>query len=195
LIPKKTRALVYRHFFLEGVMCAKDAPNAPHHHELKSIPNLHVMKLLQSLASRGYANKRFSWRWYYYFLTNEGVAYLREFLGALPENVTPKTHVKHASRPQTARPGESAGGERGRFGDRGDRGDRGERGERFGGRGGGRGGDERSEFRRGPPREGGRGFGGGFNKEGGAPGGDAQPQFRSGSAGRGFGRGRGGPPQ
>jgi len=189
LIPKKTRNLVYKHLFTEGVMCAKDAPNAPHHHELKSIPNLHVMKLLQSLASRGFCNKRFSWRWYYYFLTNEGVTYLREYLGALPEHVTPKTHVKSASRPQTARPGFEGGDRegRGRFGDRADRGDR---SERFGGRGGDRprreGGDDRSEFRRGPPREGGRGFGGA--KEGGAPGGDAQPTFRG-------GRGRGAAPQ
>jgi len=192
LIPKKTRALVYRHLFTEGVMCAKDAATAPHHHELKNIPNLHVMKLLQSLASRGLCKVRYSWRWYYYFLSDEGVAYLREFLGSLPENVTPKTHVKQQSRPMTGGRQFGEGEGRGRF-------ERREGGDRFGGRGGERrGGDDRSEFRRGPPREGGRGFGGDRpqfgGKEGGAPGADAQPQFRG--AGRGgFGRGRGAPGQ
>jgi small subunit ribosomal protein S10e len=188
LIPKKTRNTVYRHLFAEGVMCAKDDANAPHHHELKSIPNLHVMKLLQSLASRGLCTVRYNWRWYYYILTNEGVAYLREYLGTLPENVTPKTHVKQAGRPQTgARPE----GERGRFGDR-ERGERREGGGRFERREGGD--RDRNEFRRGPPREGGRGFSGGFaGKEGGAPGGDAQPQFRSAAGRGGFGRGRGAP--
>jgi len=174
LIPRKTKNLVYRHLFQEGVMCCKDDANAPHHHELKSIPNLHVMKLLQSLASRTLVNRRYNWRWNYYFLTDSGVAYLREYLGSIPENVAPKTHVKQAGRPQSSRPE----GER-RFGGDRERGDRG----RFGGD------RERSEFRRGPPREGGRGF---APKEGGAPGGDAQPQFR-GSAGRGFGRGRAAP--
>lgn len=85
------------------MITVKDDANAPKHNELE-VPNLHVMKLCQSLCSRGYLKKRYSWQWFYYFLTNEGIAYLREYLGNLPEEVIPKTHVKTASRPPTSRP-------------------------------------------------------------------------------------------
>ena len=44
------------------------------------IPNLHVMMVLRSLCSRGYVTEKFNWQWYYYFLTNEGIDYLREVL-------------------------------------------------------------------------------------------------------------------
>mmetsp|Transcript_96475 Transcript_96475/g.133739 ORF Transcript_96475/g.133739 Transcript_96475/m.133739 type:complete len:181 (-) Transcript_96475:73-615(-) len=178
LIPKKNRIAIYKHLYTEGVMCAKDAKNAPKHHEL-DLPNLHVMKLMESLTSRDLVKKQYSWRWYYWYLTNEGVIYLREYLGTLPENVVPKTHVKQAARPQAPRPGG--------FGDRPDRGFGGGRG-RFegGGRGGGFGRDGREGYRSGP-REGGFGRG----KEGGAPA-DARPEFRGqgGFGGRG-GAGRG----
>jgi small subunit ribosomal protein S10e len=42
------------------------------------------------LASRGYAKEQFSWRHYYYYLTDEGIAYLREYLG-LTEDIIPST--------------------------------------------------------------------------------------------------------
>ena len=35
------------------------------------VPNLHVVKLMQSLVSRGYVKEKFSWQWFYYSLTNE----------------------------------------------------------------------------------------------------------------------------
>ena len=44
----------------------------------------------QSLASRGYAKEQFSWRHYYFYLTDEGIAYLREYLG-FGEEVIPAT--------------------------------------------------------------------------------------------------------
>ena len=44
------------------------------------IPNLHVMMVLRSLCSRGYVTEKFNWQWYHYFLTNEGIDYLREVL-------------------------------------------------------------------------------------------------------------------
>lgn len=59
-------------------MVAKKDFNAPKHEEL-DVPNLEVIKALQSLTSKGYVKTQFSWQWYYYVLTPEGVEYLREW--------------------------------------------------------------------------------------------------------------------
>ena len=67
-------------FILEGVLVAKKDFNAPKHEEL-DVPNLQVIKALQSLTSSGYVKTQFSWQWYYYVLTPEGVEYLREWYG------------------------------------------------------------------------------------------------------------------
>ena len=64
-------------FYLEGVMVARKDYNAPKHEDL-SVPNLEVIKALQSLTSRGYVKTQFSWQYYYYTLTPEGLEYLRE---------------------------------------------------------------------------------------------------------------------
>ena len=37
------------------------------------VSNLEVVKVLQSLTSQGYAKTQFSWQWYHYVLTPEGV--------------------------------------------------------------------------------------------------------------------------
>jgi Plectin/S10 domain len=37
------------------------------------LPNLEVIKAIQSLTSKGLAKTQFSWQWYYYVLTPEGV--------------------------------------------------------------------------------------------------------------------------
>ncbi|KAG8630293.1 hypothetical protein KVT40_001912 [Elsinoe batatas] len=123
-----------------------------------------VVKAAQSLTSRGYLKTQFSWQWYYYTLTPEGLDYLREWLH-LPAEIVPQTHIKQ-QRSHAPPRGMMGGDERerrpgGRGGPRGDRGDRG-------------------EYRRRDQGEGG--------KEGGAPG-EFAPQFRGG-----FGRGRGAAP-
>jgi len=161
---------------VKGVLCAKKDFHAPKHAFLE-VPNLSVIKLCQSLRSRGYVKEQFSWQWYYYFLTNEGIEYLRDYLH-LSEDVVPATLKKPAkaakapgSRPEGDRPPRGEGGYRGGrrpFGDdkkvgapgenfqpafRGERSDRGSRG----GYGGGRGG-----YRRDESSTGGRGgYGGG----------------------------------
>ena len=38
---------------------------------------MHAMMLLRSLASRNYLTEVYNWRWHYYFLTNEGIEFLR----------------------------------------------------------------------------------------------------------------------
>ena len=79
-------------------MVAADEPNSKKHMELESVPNLQVIKLMQSLASRGYVRKSYTWNHYYWFLTNEGITYLREYL-SLPEMIVPNTHKKQQVNP------------------------------------------------------------------------------------------------
>lgn len=58
-----------------------------------------VIKTMQSLRSRGYVKELVSWSHYYWYLTNEGICYLRDFLH-LPPEVVPAT-LKTKARPQT----------------------------------------------------------------------------------------------
>uniref|UniRef100_A0A803WD94 Ribosomal protein S10 n=1 Tax=Ficedula albicollis TaxID=59894 RepID=A0A803WD94_FICAL len=67
----------------------------------KNVPNLHVMKAMQSLKSRGYVKEQFAWRHFYWYLTNEGIQYLRDYLH-LPPEIVPATLRR--SRPETGRP-------------------------------------------------------------------------------------------
>merc|ERR1712226_743823 len=66
-----------------------------------------------SLKSKGYVREQFAWRHYYWYLTNEGILYLRDFLH-LPAEIVPAT-LKRQTRPETARPRPKApeGGPRG----------------------------------------------------------------------------------
>lgn len=77
---------------------------------------------MNSMKSRGYVRETFNWQWFYWYLTNEGIEYLREYLH-LPAEIVPATLKKQAERPAGPR---SFGGDRqsrdgGRFGDKGRR--------------------------------------------------------------------------
>merc|ERR1712090_44022 len=72
------------------------------HGELEAIPNLQVVKALTSLKSRGYVKEQFAWRHYYWYLTNEGIQYLRDYLH-LPSEIVPST-LKRALPRGDARP-------------------------------------------------------------------------------------------
>ena len=122
----------------EGVLVAKKDYNAPKHEEL-DVPNLQVIKAMQSLTSKGLVKTQFSWQWYYYTLTPEGVEFLREWCVSyfrrcctppeglprlnLPSEIVPATHKKQARPPRPAgvRPGGGDGAYRApRGGDRDD---------------------------------------------------------------------------
>merc|ERR1711924_458556 len=87
-LSQKDRLIVYRNLFQEGVMVAKkDCNKAKHDDADLPVKNIYVIKLTE----------RFSWQWYYWYLTNEGIEYLREYLH-LPEEIVPAT-LKKSSRP------------------------------------------------------------------------------------------------
>merc|ERR1712018_530548 len=99
LMSKQNRKTIYEKLFNQGVMVAKKDPHAPKHPELEQVPNLHVIKALTSLKSRGYVKEQFAWRHYYWYLTNEGIVYLRNYLH-LPIEIVPST-LKRQVRPDT----------------------------------------------------------------------------------------------
>ncbi|KAI8871100.1 hypothetical protein GQ42DRAFT_162243 [Ramicandelaber brevisporus] len=92
LIPTANRRLIYETLFKDGVLVAKKDFNASKHNEIP-VPNLEVIKAMQSLTSKGFVKTQFSWQYYYYTLTKEGVAYLRDYLH-LPEEIIPNTHKR-----------------------------------------------------------------------------------------------------
>eukprot|EP00239_Pterosperma_sp_CCMP1384_P003895 CAMPEP_0197844748 /NCGR_PEP_ID=MMETSP1438-20131217/1713_1 /TAXON_ID=1461541 /ORGANISM="Pterosperma sp., Strain CCMP1384" /LENGTH=165 /DNA_ID=CAMNT_0043455699 /DNA_START=328 /DNA_END=825 /DNA_ORIENTATION=+ len=121
IVPKKNRVEVYQYLFKEGVLYAKKDYNAPSHPEMPDVPNLHVIKLMQSFKSRELVTERYAWSHYYWYVTNDGIKYLREYL-SLPDEIVPAT-LKKSTRP-LARPtpgdGRREGGrpDRPRFSDR-----------------------------------------------------------------------------
>ena len=149
LVPLKDKVKLYTYFLKEGVFaCKKDnTSNNPN----VNIPNLHCFLVMRSLVSRKMATEIFSWQWHYYFLTKQGVEYLREYLG-LPANIVPNTYKLDEQEEQQKEEGgeenEEKKGERKERGERRDRGDREERrgrGRPRGGRGGRRGGKRAEE--------------------------------------------------
>merc|ERR1711964_672466 len=176
LIPKTNRITIYEALFKDGVMVAIKDFNKPKHANLETIPNLQVIKAMQSLKSRGFVRENFAWRHFYWYLTNEGIQYLRDYLH-LPPEIVPSTLRKATKPSETAkswsgdrdnRGGDRDGGGRGRGGWNRDRGD-----------------GDRDQYRRGG-QEGG--------EKGGAPA-DFKPNFRGGFGGIGRGEGFGGPPR
>ncbi|PWN50464.1 putative 40S ribosomal protein S10 [Violaceomyces palustris] len=121
IISKENRRTIYASLFKEGVMVAPK--NFEVKHPELDLPNLEVVKAMQSLTSKGYVHTQFSWQWYFYTLTDEGLEYLREFLH-LPSEIVPATH-KRPARPQRAAVGGREGGAyRAPRGDRAEGGDR-----------------------------------------------------------------------
>lgn len=127
-------------------------------HDEIDVPNLEVLNLMKSLRSRGYVRETFSWQYYYWYLTNEGIDYLREYLH-LPAEIVPATLKKASARPVAAGRGPPPNAERVREGGEGFAGE-----SNGGGSGFGRGG-----FGRGGGGGYGRGFGRGMGRGEGAP--------------------------
>ncbi|KAG0147974.1 hypothetical protein CROQUDRAFT_26645, partial [Cronartium quercuum f. sp. fusiforme G11] len=107
IIAKDDRRTIYENLFKDGVMVAQKDYNAPKHLEL-DVPNLHVIKACQSLNSRGFIKTQFSWNYYYYTLTDEGIEYLREWLN-LPSEIVPATFKKVQRATPAGRPQQSTG--------------------------------------------------------------------------------------
>uniref|UniRef100_A0A1B6G058 Plectin/eS10 N-terminal domain-containing protein n=1 Tax=Cuerna arida TaxID=1464854 RepID=A0A1B6G058_9HEMI len=95
LISKKNRLTIYETVFKEGVMVAAKGFNLQKHPLVEGCTNLEVIKMMQSLKSRGYIRESFAWTYFYWYLTNEGIEYLRTYLN-LPPEIIPATLKKQS---------------------------------------------------------------------------------------------------
>nr|XP_043889514.1 plectin-like isoform X2 [Solea senegalensis] len=88
LMPLQDLRAIYEVLFRDGVMVAKkDKRPQIKHPEVPSVSNLQVIRAMSSLKSRGYVKETFAWRHFYWYLTNEGIVCLREYLHLPPEIV------------------------------------------------------------------------------------------------------------
>lgn len=87
-MPLDQLRAIYEVLFREGVMVAKKdrRPRSLHPH-VPGVTNLQVMRAMASLRARGLVRETFAWRHFYWYLTNEGVAHLRQYLHLPPEIV------------------------------------------------------------------------------------------------------------
>lgn len=92
---------------LEGVCYAKKDFNLAKHPNI-DVPNLQVIKLMQSFKSKEYVRETFAWMHYYWYLTNDGIEFLRAYLN-LPSEIVPATLKKQnkpVGRPMGGPPGD-----------------------------------------------------------------------------------------
>jgi small subunit ribosomal protein S10e len=100
LMPKKNRTAIFEYLFTEGVMVAEKNYDVVNHSKI-AVPNLHVIKAMQSLTSKGLVTERFAWNHFYWYLNNDGTQYLRDYLH-LPSEIVPATYKK-PTKPDSAR--------------------------------------------------------------------------------------------
>merc|ERR1711907_405444 len=95
LVSKEQKRQVFTYLLKEGVIVVKKDAYMPAHAQVSSVPNLQVMMIVKSLKSRGCLNEVYNWGWMYYFLTDDGVAFLIKALG-LPADakILPATFEK-----------------------------------------------------------------------------------------------------
>eukprot|EP01002_Notosolenus_urceolatus_P011522 NODE_4000_length_851_cov_75.811721_g3317_i0.p2 GENE.NODE_4000_length_851_cov_75.811721_g3317_i0~~NODE_4000_length_851_cov_75.811721_g3317_i0.p2 ORF type:complete len:150 (-),score=43.48 NODE_4000_length_851_cov_75.811721_g3317_i0:87-536(-) len=93
LMPKSDIKKICTQLFQEGVLVCKN--DFTGQHPDVNVPNLHVINLMRSFESKRFIKRRYAWRHHYYFLTNEGIEYLREYLH-LPAEIVPATLKKTA---------------------------------------------------------------------------------------------------
>ncbi|XP_030637524.1 uncharacterized protein LOC115818311 [Chanos chanos] len=96
VMPLDDLKAIYERLFRDGVMVAKkDKRPQTKHPEIPGVRNLQVIRAMGSLKSRGYVRETFAWRHFYWYLTNEGIVYLRDYLHLPPEIVpTPLQRVR-----------------------------------------------------------------------------------------------------
>ncbi|KAM4865064.1 plectin isoform 4-T4 [Thomomys bottae] len=88
LMPLGQLRAIYEVLFREGVMVAKKdrRPHSQHPH-VPGVTNLQVLRAMASLRARGLVRETFAWRHFYWYLTNEGISHLRQYLHLPPEIV------------------------------------------------------------------------------------------------------------
>eukprot|EP00992_Anisonema_acinus_P013391 TRINITY_DN8710_c0_g1_i1.p1 TRINITY_DN8710_c0_g1~~TRINITY_DN8710_c0_g1_i1.p1 ORF type:complete len:146 (+),score=34.39 TRINITY_DN8710_c0_g1_i1:56-493(+) len=102
LIPKRSREEIFNYLFKEGVLVAKKDFNSKHPN--MDVPNLHVVQLMRSFTSKGFVKEQYAWRHYYWYLTNEGIEFLRDYLNLKAEIVPATLKKREPKRDMGSRP-------------------------------------------------------------------------------------------
>ncbi len=90
-MPLADLKAIYELLFRDGVIVAKrDKRPQSMHPDVKGVTNLKVICALGSLKSKGCVRETFAWKHAYYYITNDGIAYLRDYLH-LPPKIMPAT--------------------------------------------------------------------------------------------------------
>lgn len=107
-MPLERLRAILELLFREGVLVAEKDPR-PHrgHPQLPGVANVEVLRAMASLRSRHLVRETFAWRHFYWYLTDEGVAYLRQYLHLPPEIVPlswqrirrPTEPLRHPAKP------------------------------------------------------------------------------------------------
>ncbi|KAK0134087.1 Plectin [Merluccius polli] len=98
VMPLRELRAIYELLFRDGVMVAKkDKRPQTKHPEIPGISNLQVIRAMTSLKSRGYVKETYAWRHFYWYLSNEGIVYLRDYL-RLPAEIVPAS-LQRVKRP------------------------------------------------------------------------------------------------
>ncbi|NWX39769.1 PLEC protein, partial [Steatornis caripensis] len=88
LMPLERLRAILELLFREGVLVAEKDPRPRRAHpQLPGVPNVEVLRAMASLRSRGLVRETFAWRHFYWYLTDDGIAYLRRYLRLPPEIV------------------------------------------------------------------------------------------------------------
>ncbi|XP_061772351.1 plectin isoform X6 [Nerophis ophidion] len=94
LMPLRDLRAIYEVLFRDGVMVAKkDKRPQSKHSEIHGVTNLQVIRAMGSLKSRGFVKETFAWRHFYWYLSNDGIVYLRDYL-RLPIEIVPASLQK-----------------------------------------------------------------------------------------------------
>uniref|UniRef100_A0A3Q0SQ46 Plectin/eS10 N-terminal domain-containing protein n=1 Tax=Amphilophus citrinellus TaxID=61819 RepID=A0A3Q0SQ46_AMPCI len=103
VMPLANLKAIYELLFRDGIIVVKkDRRPQSMHPDLKGVNNLKVIRTMGSLKSKGYVRETFAWKHGYYYLTNEGILYLRDYLH-LPPEIMPTTLHRICCPPSSAR--------------------------------------------------------------------------------------------
>lgn len=101
VMPLADLRAIYELLFRDGVIVAKkDKRPQSMHPDITGVTNMKVISAMGSLKSKGCVRETFAWKHAYYYLTNEGIAYLRGYL-RLPPEIIPAS-LQHVRRPASS---------------------------------------------------------------------------------------------
>ncbi|KAM6288811.1 LOW QUALITY PROTEIN: plectin [Aegotheles albertisi] len=107
LMPLEQLRSILELLFREGVLVAEKDPRPRRcHPQLPGVPVVAVRRAMASLRSRGLVRETFAWRHFYWYLTDDGVAHLRQYL-RLPPDVVPLS-LQRGPRPVATAPARRA---------------------------------------------------------------------------------------